>query len=982
MGIVASNNNDPRVRRLVAGPELRRAWLPAAALHGGMSVHAGSAVLRLLRAVFGPFSAVPGVGLRAFAALRGGSVALAVACSLLLSGCSKDRAGVSDPDVPTDAVTVGWRPGTLTVAGGSGDQGGWNARSAKGGASASRSADVATRADVPPVLDSGPGVDNPDDLPVGTTFRVLVYEAGADPQTDSPVAENTYKVADDQGTIVSTAVDGKGNAIEGDTREIVLRRGAYDFYYFSPAVAASTSMPNPGTYENLTNGADYMALVQRQEIDPSQGTKHYIPEVCFYRMGSYIDVRISPREGEVMGTLEVSGEGLQLWGLPKSGRYEVGEYPYRLTVEGEGGMVEFAPARFTAEEDKTATVSTLGVHGGRAVLPGYASELTVKVTLTSDGKELKLDAALPGYVFEPGYRYVVELGVGRIADKPELDVEILPWDEYDWGSGEIGGGYLRSAVVSPDGDIPVQGATYGITLEGFLPSSGVEVRARVDGQTEPLVSGKVTASGTPVELTIPANTGTACTVVFEYKLNGTWKKIAERTWKSRIGELYGGGVIYWVNPEDGNDFRVVSLDLASSTKWSANTGYVLGDGARDQTARNGADVWKLALGSSEGQLSGESGVFATDYPAFSYCYNKTDGGVAKGTWYLPSFQELRDLYSVKGSVESVITANGGTAFSAYYYWSATENGSDNIAAWRVYFGGGTAVSDTKTNSRSVRCVRGKGEVEPYVSSAAVSPDGDIPGGGGAYGITLKGLLPAGGVEVRANISGADPVTGTATTSGTPVELNIPANTTGAARTVVFEYKWNGTWVKIAERSQEKLKIGDPYGGGVVYWVDPADASDFRVVALDQSSSTLQWAAKSIYAVGSGADSETEERNGAAVWQVAKQYSDNKTDGASGTFATDFPAFSYCYEKTDGNVPEGTWYLPSLRELKDLYNAKGSVESVITANGGTVFTTGDYWSATEEDYLDIFIWTVNFSLGSLNEPIKTANSYLVRCIRSR
>ena len=641
---------------------------------------------------------------------------LTVTGSLLLSGCSKDPAGVSDPDVPTDAVTVGFRSGALTVVRPSSDDAGWNAagskggslpsRSAKGGASSLRPAgpDAATRADVPPALDSGPGVDNPDDLSVGTTFRVLVYEAGADPQADAPIAENTYKVADDQGAIVSTAVDERGNATDGDTREIVLRRGAYDFYYFSPAVAASISMPNPGTYENLTNGADYMALVQRQEIDPSQGTKHYIPEVCFYRMGSYIDVRISPREGEVMGTLEVSGEGLQLWGLPAKARYEVGEYPYRLTVEGEGGMVDFSPARFTAEEDKTATVSTLGVHGGLAVLPGYASELTVKVTLTSDGKELKLDASLPGYVFEPGYRYVVELGVGRIADKPELDVEILPWDEYDWGEGEIGGGYLRSATVSPDGDIPGGGGAYGITLEGFLPSAGVEVRANISGANP--VTGTATAPGTPVKLNIPINTtGDARTVTFEYKWNGAWKKIAERSQTEfvlAVGELYGGGVIYWVS---GSDFRVVALDESTLT-WAANANYVLGDGARDQTARNGADVWQIAKQYSDNMTDGASGTFATDFPAFSYCYEKTDGGVAKGTWYLPSKQELLDLYSAKGSVESVIIANGGSAFSTGYCRSATEFSNNSSYAWSVSFSSGNTNYNLKTNNTYVRCIRG------------------------------------------------------------------------------------------------------------------------------------------------------------------------------------------------------------------------------------------------------------------------------------
>ena len=237
---------------------------------------------------------------------------------------------------------------------------------------------------------------------MGTTFRVVVYEAGADPQSASPVDQNTYKIADADGTIVAAAVDERGNATADAARELVLRRGAYDFYYFSPAVSANTALPNPGTYTGLANGADYMALAHRETIDPSKGSKHYIPEVCFYRMGSYIDVRIRPRAGEVVRTLEVTGDGLQLWGLPASGRYEIGDYPYRLITEGRGGMVEFAASDFAAEEGTTATASTLGVGGGRAVLPGYAGELQVKVTLTSDGKEMKLDASLAGHNFAAG----------------------------------------------------------------------------------------------------------------------------------------------------------------------------------------------------------------------------------------------------------------------------------------------------------------------------------------------------------------------------------------------------------------------------------------------------------------------------------------------------------------------------------------------------------------------------------------------------
>ncbi len=624
---------------------------------------------------------------------------------LLLMGCAKDYSGT---DVRSGEVVIGFRSGMLTVSGSSsGMNGGWHAFGTKG---CSLVSGAATRAEVPQAPASGPEVENAEALPEGTTFRVLVYEAGADPQESIPVDENTYKVADDQGTIVSTAVDERGNATDGDTREIVLRRGAYDFYYFSPAVAANTAMPDAGTYIGLVNGSDYMALAQRQEVDPSKGPKHYIPEVCFYRMCSYIDVRISPRAGEVMGTLEVTGDGLQLWGLPSSGRYEIGEYPYRLDTEGDNGQVAFPAANFDSEAGAAATVSTVGCRGGRAVLPGYTGGLNVTVTLTSDGKQMKLGTSLKGYVFAPGYRYVVELGVGRIADKPELSIEILPWNEYDW-SGDIGGGYISSATVTPAGDIPGEGKTYSLTLNGVLPSEGVDVRANIEG-ADP-VMGKVSASGAAVSLAVPKNaTGAERTVTFEYKWKGVWTQIGENRSQAvappAVGDLYRGGVICWVNPADANDIRVVALtDAPSKLAWAASTSFVLGSGAQDKSARNGANVWKIAKQYSDGKTNGASGTFATDFPAFSYCYEKTDGDVPKGTWYLPSVQEHKDLYAVKGTVEAVITSKEGSAFSADGYWSAIEYSGSNSYARTMSFNNGASLTSSKTNRYYVRCVRGR-----------------------------------------------------------------------------------------------------------------------------------------------------------------------------------------------------------------------------------------------------------------------------------
>ena len=289
--------------------------------------------------------------------------------------------------------------------------------------------------------------------------------------------------------------------------------------------------------------------------------------------------------------------------------------------------------------------------------------------------------------------------------------------EYEWEGQWIeierrtqAAGSVTGATISPDpsGGFSADATTFTVKLTGYL-GSGIEVQARISGQTSALVSATATVSGTGVTLKVPANSypNAARTIVFGYVEGGEFKEIKRGTQAegSLIGELYGGGVIYWVDPDDENNFRVVALDEAPSASdlWAASESYVLGSGAQDQTARNGADVWKIAQSYSDNMTDGASGTFATDFPAFSYCYEKTDGGVSKGTWYLPSKQELLDLYSAKGSVESVITDNGGTAFSARNYWSATESSSSN--AWRVHFSNGGTYSNIKTFNSHVRCVR-------------------------------------------------------------------------------------------------------------------------------------------------------------------------------------------------------------------------------------------------------------------------------------
>ena len=518
-----------------------------------------------------------------------------------------------------------------------------------------------------------------------------------------------------------------------------------------------------------------------------------------------------------------------------------------------------------------------------------------------------------------------------------------------------------------------------------------------------------------------------------------------------------GGVVCWINPDDPTDYRVIEMGQSGVLKWAANRNYILENGTEDQALRQGAYVMTVAKQYSDNKTGGASGNFAEDFPAFSYCYEKTDGDVSKGTWYLPSYRELYDLRDGRDRIGAGIEANGGTAFTQDNYWSSTEGaGGNGVRAANASILGTYEGYNYKTNSTPdfiARCIRtgsdfgdyaGEGKLtgvriadaeEVSVDDRVVYLDGTLdltqavpavtPGWPDALADMSEKTLTEEGVLYDLLLLPVDKINegklmlevlldGKVLSVPFPVD-QIDRWEAGKAYTyevsirngeaqVVFgrasvtPWNYGGSLSGSLDPSKPEYgggdvqdwdengwqtggpTVGDVWGGGVVYWVNPDDAADFRVVALDQASSTMTWSARDSYVLGSDAQDQT-ARNGADVWKIAKAYSDNKTGGASGVFATDFPAFGYCYNKTDGGVPEGTWYLPSLQELKDLYDAKGSVGSVITANKGTAFSAGYYWSATEDSSYSNYAWYVNFGYGGTNSNYKTV-SYYVRCVRGK
>ncbi|MBQ3670580.1 MAG: DUF1566 domain-containing protein, partial [Treponema sp.] len=64
-----------------------------------------------------------------------------------------------------------------------------------------------------------------------------------------------------------------------------------------------------------------------------------------------------------------------------------------------------------------------------------------------------------------------------------------------------------------------------------------------------------------------------------------------------------------------------------------------------------------------------------------------------------------------------------------------------------------------------------------------------------------------------------------------------------------------------------------------------------------------------------------------------------------------------------------WYMPSIKELCDLYNAKGAVNNSIDKTGGTQMSDSRYWSSSQDASYSGLAWLVNFGSGNLfNTPL--------------
>lgn len=166
-----------------------------------------------------------------------------------------------------------------------------------------------------------------------------------------------------------------------------------------------------------------------------------------------------------------------------------------------------------------------------------------------------------------------------------------------------------------------------------------------------------------------------------------------------VGELYGGGIVYWVD-DTGTHGLIASLDDldgGNGVAWSANAG--TGIGATAQSFYDGASNTAAIVA-----LDNTPGYAAT------LCVSYTGGGYSD--WYLPSHQELQYLRNSSLIINQILANDGDSSTNGLnisnsspygYYWSSTEYISNT--AWHLRLQFGDLGNNLKTDNYRVRAVR-------------------------------------------------------------------------------------------------------------------------------------------------------------------------------------------------------------------------------------------------------------------------------------
>lgn len=160
------------------------------------------------------------------------------------------------------------------------------------------------------------------------------------------------------------------------------------------------------------------------------------------------------------------------------------------------------------------------------------------------------------------------------------------------------------------------------------------------------------------------------------------------------GELYGGGIVFWVDQTGQHGLIVSMVDISNSQKWSNISDVIIGT-TNDWDGANNT----IAIIGQTGHTSSAAKI-CEDYVNADY------GTGVYNDWYLPSIAELNHIWNNFYEVQKTLNNSSSLAATPLvrtYYWSSSEHNYSH--AWSLYFNLGNVAMNHKGNITYIRAVR-------------------------------------------------------------------------------------------------------------------------------------------------------------------------------------------------------------------------------------------------------------------------------------
>lgn len=169
----------------------------------------------------------------------------------------------------------------------------------------------------------------------------------------------------------------------------------------------------------------------------------------------------------------------------------------------------------------------------------------------------------------------------------------------------------------------------------------------------------------------------------------------------KVGDMYGGGVVAWVNKAGTHGLILSAVDLSTAQAWSNIQSTEIGDAA--QSYYDGMSNCNSIIAQVGHTMS-----------AAKLCLDYTNANYGTGVfsdWYLPSIQEMKSFTTNLMDIQYALIYdnNPGTTAPSLdeYYWSSTE--TSGTYSWAYNFSDGDTGSYSYGNEKDwvirVRAVR-------------------------------------------------------------------------------------------------------------------------------------------------------------------------------------------------------------------------------------------------------------------------------------